>query len=102
MASPTGAVYVISVAATLVGSHPQTLRTYERLGLVRPARTGGGIRMYSESDIALLHKVSAMSAAGISLPGIVRILQLEAEVEQLREKLLAANHHRPKRPAPTS
>lgn len=81
------AVYVISVAATLVGSHPQTLRTYERLGLVNPARTSGGVRLYSEQDIAVLHRVAAMSAAGISLPGIVRIFELESEVRALRAEL---------------
>lgn len=81
------AVYIISVAATLVGSHPQTLRTYERLGLVHPARTSGGVRLYSEQDIAILHRVASMSAAGISLPGIVRIFELEAEVRALRAEL---------------
>jgi len=81
------AVYVISVAATLVGSHPQTLRTYERLGLVNHARTSGGVRLYSEQDIAVLHRVASMSAAGISLPGIVRIFELESEVRALRAEL---------------
>ena len=81
------AVYVISVAATLVGSHPQTLRTYERLGLVNPARTSGGVRLYSEQDIAVLHRVASMSAAGISLLGIVRIFELESEVRALRAEL---------------
>lgn len=93
MTGPT-AVYVISVAATMVGSHPQTLRTYERLGLIRPARTSGGIRLYSQEDISVLQNIAAMSAAGISLPGILRIFELEAqvaslqsEVSRLREKL---------------
>lgn len=83
----TSAVYFISVAATLVGSHPQTLRTYERLGLVNPSRTSGGVRLYSEQDITVLHRVASMSAAGISLPGIVRIFELESEVRSLRAEL---------------
>lgn len=87
MTSPASAVYVISVAATMVGSHPQTLRTYERLGLVRPARTSGGIRLYSLEDIAVLQSIAAMSAAGISLPGILRIFELEAQVASLRSEV---------------
>src|SRR5918992_2563763 len=78
-------VYIISVAAELTGLHPQTLRTYDRLGLVSPGRSGGGGRMYSLRDIETLRRVTELSASGIGLEGVRRILELEAEVEDLRE-----------------
>jgi MerR family transcriptional regulator/heat shock protein HspR len=77
-------VYVISVAAELTGLHPQTLRSYDRLGLVRPGRTGGGGRRYSWRDIELLREVAELSATGIGLEGVRRILALELQVEALR------------------
>jgi MerR family transcriptional regulator/heat shock protein HspR len=80
------AVYVISVAAELAGVHPQTLRIYERRGLVGPARTGGGSRRYSDQDIALLRRIQELTADGHNLEGVRRILQLEAENERLREE----------------
>lgn len=83
----TDGIYVISVAAAICGSHPQTLRSYERLGFVRPARTGGGARLYSQVDIDVLLRVVALSAEGIPLTGIRRILDLEAEVVRLRAEL---------------
>jgi MerR family transcriptional regulator/heat shock protein HspR len=83
----TRAVYVISVAAELAGVHPQTLRIYERRGLVGPARTGGGSRRYSDQDIALLRRIQELTADGHNLEGVRRILQLEAENAQLREEL---------------
>jgi MerR family transcriptional regulator/heat shock protein HspR len=81
------AVYVISVAAELTGVHPQTLRIYERKGLVDPARTGGGSRRYSEEDLAQLRRIQELTAAGCNLEGVRRILDLEAEVAELRAEL---------------
>jgi MerR family transcriptional regulator/heat shock protein HspR len=83
------AVYVISVAAELAGVHPQTLRIYERKGLVDPARTGGGSRRYSDADIAQLRRIQDLTTAGLNLEGVRRILELEAEVERLRAELAA-------------
>ena len=81
------AVYVISVAAELAGMHPQTLRIYERKGLLDPARTTGGSRRYSEHDIALLRRIQDLTNAGVNLEGVRRILDLEAEVAGLQAKL---------------
>lgn len=81
------AVYVISVAAELAGVHPQTLRIYERKGLVDPARTGGGSRRYSEHDIAQLRRIQDLTNAGLNLEGVRRVIELEAEVERLRAAL---------------
>ena len=81
------AVYVISVAAELAGVHPQTLRIYERKGLVDPARTGGGSRRYSDADIALLQRISDLTDEGLNLAGVKRVLQLEARVAQLEAAL---------------
>jgi MerR family transcriptional regulator/heat shock protein HspR len=79
-------VYVISVAAQLSGLHPQTLRSYDRLGLVTPGRTTGGGRRYSLRDILILREVTRLSAEGVNLLGIKRILELElAEQESLRQ-----------------
>ena len=90
--SRTRAVYVISVAAELAGMHPQTLRIYERRGLVTPARTDGGNRRYSDADIAILKRISELTDEGMNLEGIRRVMHLEienarlrAEVEQARE-----------------
>lgn len=80
-------VYVISVAAQLAGLHAQTLRAYDRAGLVSPGRTPGGGRRYSARDIAQLREVQRLSAEGVSLAGIKRILQLENEVDRLRRRL---------------
>ena len=85
-------VYVISVAATLSGMHPQTLRGYERVGLVTPRRTSGGGRRYSMRDILTLRQIQRLSQdEGINLSGIKRILDLERELEQIR--LMAAELH---------
>ncbi len=86
----TRAVYVISVAAELAGVHPQTLRIYERKGLVDPARTHGGSRRYSERDIALLRRIQDLTNGGLNLEGVKRVMELEAEVERLRQELEAA------------
>ena len=86
----TQAVYVISVAAELAGMHPQTLRIYERRGLVHPARTQGGNRRYSDADIEQLRRISALAEEGMNLEGIRRVMELEAENERLRAELAAA------------
>lgn len=83
----TQAVYVISVAAELAGMHPQTLRIYERRGLVRPARTQGGNRRYSDADIEILQRISDLAEQGMNLEGIRRVMELEAENARLRDEL---------------
>ena len=80
---PTRAVYVISVAAELAGVHAQTLRIYERKGLLEPARTPGGSRRYSEIDIALLRRIQELTNEGLNLAGVKRVLALEHRVAQL-------------------
>ncbi|MGH4007038.1 MAG: heat shock protein transcriptional repressor HspR [Pseudonocardiaceae bacterium] len=81
-------VFVISVAAQLAGMHAQTLRTYDRMGLVSPGRSPGGGRRYSARDIALLHEVQRLSHDhGVNLAGIKRIIELENQVEALRTRL---------------
>jgi MerR family transcriptional regulator/heat shock protein HspR len=80
-------VYVISVAAELAGVHPQTLRIYERKGLVEPVRTGGGIRLYSDEDICRLRRIQQLTAEGLNLEGVRRVLALESELEGLRAEL---------------
>ncbi len=84
------AVYVISVAAELAGVHPQTLRIYERKGLVDPARTSGGSRRYSDADIEQLRRISELTDEGLNLAGVKKVLALEAELELLREELAEA------------
>ncbi|MGB8858996.1 MAG: MerR family transcriptional regulator [Ilumatobacteraceae bacterium] len=84
MRSRDHAVYVISVAAELAGMHPQTLRIYERRGLVQPARTQGGNRRYSDIDIDRLRRISELAAEGMNLEGIRRVMSLELEVGRLR------------------
>lgn len=76
---PNAALYVISVAAELAGVHPQTLRIYERKGLLEPARTKGGSRRYSDADLARLRRIAELTEAGVNLEGVRRILDLEAE-----------------------
>jgi MerR family transcriptional regulator/heat shock protein HspR len=80
-------VYVISVAANLAGLHPQTLRQYDRLGLVSPTRTGGRNRLYSMRDIAKLREIQRLAGDGVNLSGIIRILELEEELERIRKRL---------------
>ena len=83
-------VLIISVAARLAGMHPQTLRQYDRLGLVQPGRTGGGGRRYSERDVALLREVQRLSQEdGVNLAGIKRIIELEEQVEALQGQVEA-------------
>ena len=81
------AVYVISVAAELAGVHPQTLRIYERKGLLDPARTVGGSRRYSDRDIAQLQRINELTSAGLNLEGVRRVLELEAEIRKLEVEL---------------
>ena len=90
--STTRAVYVISVAAELAGMHPQTLRIYERRGLVSPARTEGGNRRYSDEDIALLRRIAELTNEGMNLEGIRRVMRLEDENARLRAELEQARH----------
>ncbi|WP_306208907.1 heat shock protein transcriptional repressor HspR [Actinoplanes sp. RD1] len=81
-------VLIISVAAKLAGMHPQTLRQYDRLGLVQPGRAGGGGRRYSERDVALLREVQKLSQEeGVNLAGIKRIIGLEQLVGELQERI---------------
>lgn len=81
------AVYVISVAAELAGMHPQTLRIYERRGLVTPARTTGGNRRYSDADIARLRRIAQLASTGMNLEGIKHVMSLEEEVIRLRTEV---------------
>ncbi|WP_419944062.1 heat shock protein transcriptional repressor HspR [Candidatus Poriferisodalis sp.] len=81
------ALYVISVAAELAGVHAQTLRIYERKGLVAPARTPGGSRRYSDRDIALLNRISELTSEGLNLAGVKRVLELEERVVALEREL---------------
>lgn len=84
--APDAAVYVISVAAELSGLHPQTLRSYERMGLIMPGRTGGGGRRYSHHDIELLREIASLTAGGVGIEGVRRILELENQVVALRAR----------------
>ena len=88
------AVYVISVAAELAGMHPQTLRVYERRGLLEPARTAGGRRRYSDADLALLERIAELTGEGVNLAGVQRILELEQQVAELTEHLDAEQQDR--------
>ncbi|HEX4489704.1 MAG TPA: MerR family transcriptional regulator [Acidimicrobiia bacterium] len=82
------ALYVISVAAELAGVHPQTLRIYERKGLIEPQRTQGRSRRYSERDIALLRHIQELTQAGVGLSGVERILELEHTLATARARIL--------------
>jgi MerR family transcriptional regulator/heat shock protein HspR len=81
------ALYVISVAAELAGVHPQTLRIYERKGLVDPARTGGGSRRYSDADINQLKRIQELTNEGLNLAGVKRVLELEAALDRVQREL---------------
>jgi MerR family transcriptional regulator/heat shock protein HspR len=81
------AVFVISVAAELTGVHPQTLRIYERRGLLEPYRTPGGTRRYSRADLERLELIQALTEAGLNLEGVKRVMKLEEEIEQLRRDI---------------
>ncbi len=80
-------VYVISVFAELAGVHPQTLRNYEKSGLLRPRRTSGGSRRFSDEDLAALRRIQQLTAEGVNLEGVKRVMALEAELESARAEL---------------
>lgn len=83
---PNRPIYVISIAAELAGVHPQTLRVYERKGLVQPKRTSGNSRRYSERDIATLRRIQELTNEGLNLAGVMRVMELEAGLEELRAR----------------
>jgi MerR family transcriptional regulator/heat shock protein HspR len=92
-ANPDSPIFVISVAAELAGLHAQTLRSYDRLGLVSPGRSPGGGRRYSVRDIALLREVQRLSQEeGVNLAGVKRIIELEQLVDELRSRLDELTH----------
>ena len=80
------------MAASLSGLHPQTLRQYDRLGLVSPTRSGGRNRLYSMRDIARLREVQRLASDGVNLSGIIRILELEEELDSMRRRLESLEH----------
>jgi len=84
------ALYVISVAAELAGVHPQTLRIYERKGLLDPARTGGGSRRYSDRDIDRLRRILDLTNAGLNLAGVKMVMELEDQLAVLQQELARA------------
>src|SRR3970282_1182818 len=87
MNESTRAVFVISVAAELAGMHPQTLRIYERKGLIDPFRTPGGTRRYSQEDIERLQLIQELTSQGLNLEGVRRVLTLQEENRQLKKKV---------------
>ena len=88
----TRALFVISVAAELAGVHPQTLRIYERKGLVSPARTSGRSRRYSERDIDRLRRIQELTNEGVGLAGVERILELEARLAEAMARVAHLEH----------
>jgi MerR family transcriptional regulator/heat shock protein HspR len=100
-------LFSISVAAELAGLHPQTLRIYEREGLVGPVRSAGGTRRYSRRDIDRIHEICALTADGLNLAGIRRVLELQEETSRLQAELAAlrgraAGRGRPDRRTPST
>ena len=87
MSETTRAVFVISVAAELAGMHPQTLRIYERKGLIDPFRTPGGTRRYSQEDIERLQLIQDLTSQGLNLEGVRRVLALQEENKRLKKKV---------------
>jgi MerR family transcriptional regulator/heat shock protein HspR len=85
--SQSRAVYVISVAAELAGLHPQTLRIYERRGLLEPQRTQGGNRRYSEKDITTMRRIQELMNEGLNIEGVRKVMELESEIERLKSEL---------------
>jgi MerR family transcriptional regulator/heat shock protein HspR len=81
------AVYVISVFAEIAGVHPQTLRNYERSGLLSPLRTSGGSRRFSDADLVALRRIQELTSAGVNLEGVKRIMALEVELATREEKM---------------
>ena len=101
-AQPGRGLFSISVAAELTGLHPQTLRIYEREGLVDPSRSPGGTRRYSTDDIGRLHQIMALTADGLNLAGVRRVLELQEETRRLQAEIdqLKAVAHKASSPAP--
>ena len=85
----TKAIYFISVASTLSGIHQQTIRTYEQKGLIKPFRTGGGTRRYSQEDIDRLIQIQNLSQRGINLDGIKIIYEMKEKIEELQRKIIS-------------
>ena len=85
------AVYIISVAAELAGMHPQTLRIYERKGLLRPARTAGNTRRYSDRDIDRLRRINELTQLGVNLAGVKMIMDMRAKLERVRREVEEMN-----------
>lgn len=83
------ALYIISVAAELAGVHAQTLRIYERKGLIEPSRTQGGSRRYSDRDIALLRRIQELTTDGVSLAGVRKVLELETDLDDALDRIAA-------------
>lgn len=94
------AVYVISVAAELAGVHPQTLRIYEQKGLIRPHRTRGNSRRYSQADIARLQRVQRLTQEGVNLAGAKRIMELEEQLDRMEHRLIQLETRLRDRPIP--
>ena len=86
---PMNAVYVISVFAELAGVHPQTLRNYERSGLLSPQRTSGGSRRFSDEDLVALRRIQDLTGEGVNLEGVKRIMALDIELATLRDEMLS-------------
>jgi MerR family transcriptional regulator/heat shock protein HspR len=97
---PERAVYIISVAAELAGVHPQTLRIYEQKGLVRPHRTRGNTRRYSEADIDRLRRVQRLTQDGVNLAGVKRILAMEEDLQEMRRRIARLETSLENRPIP--
>lgn len=86
------ALYIISVAAELAGVHPQTLRTYERKGLIQPKRTSGNTRRYSERDIAYVRLIQELTQErGMNLAGVEMVMELTRELDEMRERMRAVD-----------
>jgi MerR family transcriptional regulator, heat shock protein HspR len=84
-----GGLYMIGIMAELAGLHPQTLRLYERRGLIQPSRSAGRTRRYSDADLARLRRIQALSGAGLNIAGIERVLDLERQLEEAEQRLAA-------------
>ncbi len=89
MSDTSRAIYVISVFAELAGVHPQTLRNYERTGLLNPQRTTGGSRRFSDEDLQVLRRIQELTNDGVNLEGVKRILRLERELDEARHEVAA-------------
>ena len=105
-AQPGRGLFSIAVAAELTGLHPQTLRIYEREGLLDPARSAGGTRRYSTEDIGRLHQIMALTADGLNLAGVRRVLELQEQTRQLQTEIerlkAAARKASPRRAGPAA